>query len=353
MTLFLASIFLGIVPMVIYALIIWRIDRWEKEPFPLMLAAFLWGSVPAVIFALIAQVILSIPLVVMGGDQSLWGELYEASLVAPVTEEIIKGIGLALIFYKFRREIDSILDGLIYGSMIGFGFSAVEDVLYFASMPDAASLAGLFFLRTILFGMLHAFFTGLFGVGLAMGKFSKHTVMKWLWPLLGLAAAIGTHALHNTFATLGEEYVLLAILGYGIGLVWFGLTIAVCLYHENRWIRIHLSEEVERGVLYAEQAIDTAHFWTRSSLSILTHGFAGVMPRRRLLHQATELAYEKQRQLRFGSTPGGDKRLSTLREEVRALSRKDPMVISGKIQPGRRLPPPLPPTRRQPPPLPS
>ena len=237
--------------------------------------------------------------------------------------------------------------------MIGFGFSAVEDVLYFASMPDAASLATLFFLRTLLFGMLHAFFTGLTGVGLALGKFSKHAAMKWLWPVLGLSAAIGTHALHNTFCTIGGAGGLLAILGAGIGLVWFGVTIAVCLHHENRWIRIHLSEEVQRGVLYAEQAIDTAHFWTRSSLSILSRGFTGVIPRRRLLHQATELAYEKQRQLRSGSTPEGDKRLRALREEVRELSRKDPLVISGKIKPGRSLPPPLPPTRRQPPPLPS
>ena len=52
MTLFLASIVLGIVPMVIYALIVWRLDRWEKEPFPLMLAAFCWGAIPSVIFAI-------------------------------------------------------------------------------------------------------------------------------------------------------------------------------------------------------------------------------------------------------------------------------------------------------------
>jgi len=141
MTLFLASVFLGIIPMVIYALIIWRLDRWEKEPFPLMLAAFLWGSIPAIIFSIIAQVMLATPLEVMEADQTLWGQLYQSSLVAPITEEIIKGIGLFFIFLKFRREIDSILDGLIYGSMIGFGFAAVENILYFSQQPDATSAA--------------------------------------------------------------------------------------------------------------------------------------------------------------------------------------------------------------------
>jgi len=85
MDLFLASVFLGIVPMVIYALIIWRIDRWEKEPFPLMLAAFLWGAVPSILFALIAQVMLGVTSIESGGEVSLMSELYEASFLAPLT----------------------------------------------------------------------------------------------------------------------------------------------------------------------------------------------------------------------------------------------------------------------------
>jgi RsiW-degrading membrane proteinase PrsW (M82 family) len=94
MTLFFASIALGIVPMVIYALIVWRIDRWEKEPLPLLVAAFLWGSIPAVIFAVIAQVILKFPVPDFGNGSDLFVELYQASFIAPVSEEITKGLGL-------------------------------------------------------------------------------------------------------------------------------------------------------------------------------------------------------------------------------------------------------------------
>jgi len=35
---FLACIFFGIVPMVIYAMIAWRLDRWEKVPVSLLIA---------------------------------------------------------------------------------------------------------------------------------------------------------------------------------------------------------------------------------------------------------------------------------------------------------------------------
>lgn len=341
--------------MVIYALIVWRIDRWEKEPFPLMLAAFLWGAIPSVIFALIAQVGLGITPEsgAANGEVSLLSELYEASLVAPVTEEIFKGLGVLLIFNFFRREIDSVLDGLIYGSVVGFGFSAIENILYFSSQPDPASLIFLFFLRAFIFGMLHALFTGLTGVGFALGKFSANPLMRVLWPLLGLGIAMFTHALHNYFATLGGAHLLYAVLGVTVGLTWFIITIVVSLKHENRWIQIHLSDEVSHGVLFAEQAIDAATFRTRSSLSAFSRGFGIVFKRKKLLHEATELAYQKQKLLRLGPSAEREQHIAQLRERVRALSRVDPLVLSGVIRPGRLLPPPLPPTRRMPPPLPG
>ena len=244
MALFLASVVLGIVPMVVYALIVWRIDRWEKEPFHLLLAAFLWGAVPSIIFALISQLALGATPAGPEGELSLMSELYEASVLAPLTEELIKGFGLFLIFKFFGKEIYSVLDGLIYGSMVGFGFSAVENVLYFSGQPDLGSLIVLFFLRAFIFGMLHALFTGLTGVGFALGKFSSRLSMKFLCPMLGLGAAMMTHALHNYFATLGGEHLLFAIAGVTCGLLGFAATVTLCLTHESRWIRIHLSGEV-------------------------------------------------------------------------------------------------------------
>ena len=352
MDLLLASVFLGIIPMAVYALIVWRIDRWEKEPLSLMLAAFLWGAVPSIFFALIAQTVFGAT-PGEGGEISLMGELYAASFLAPLTEEIFKGLGLIILFRRYRDEIDSVLDGLIYGTMVGFGFSAVENIFYFSSQPDAGSLIFLFFLRAFIFGMLHALFTGLFGVGLALGKFSASPLMKFLWPATGLGLAMFTHALHNYFATLGGHYLLYAVLGVMIGMIWFIAMIVVCLRHENHWIRIHLSDEVASGVLCAEQALDAATFRTRSSLSGFSKGFGLVLKRKRLLHEATELAYQKQKRQRLGSDPAREMRITELREIVRTLSRQDPLVLSGKITPGKLLPPPLPPTRRLPPPLPG
>ena len=148
MELFFASIALGIVPMGIYAFVVWRLDRFENEPLPLAIAAVLWGGIPSIVFAVIAQAVLGLNFSGnLDGDVSLTSELYDASFVAPLTEEIVKGFGVWLIMRIFRREIDSVLDGLIYGSLVGFGFAAVENVFYFWSMDDAAGLLLLFFLR--------------------------------------------------------------------------------------------------------------------------------------------------------------------------------------------------------------
>lgn len=350
---FLACLVLGIVPMVVYATIVWRLDRWEKEPLPLLLAAFFWGAIPAVIFSIIAQVIFDLPVMDLPESASPFVMFYQSSFVAPLTEEIIKGFGLLAIFVFFRREIDSVLDGLVYGSMVGFGFSAVENILYFSGESEPIGLFGLFFLRAFVFGMLHALFTGLFGVGLALGKFARHPALRIFWPLLGLTLGMLTHSLHNTFAVLGGENILYAVLGVSLGILWFIGTFAACLYHENRWIRLHLADEVAEGVLHAEQAIDTASFWRRFTLASIGYGWTGARARHRLFHEATELAFEKQRHQRFGAGQECLDRLEKLRDEVRRLSGSDPRVLAGEYEAGRKLPPPLPPSRRRPPPLPE
>jgi protease PrsW len=349
----LASIFLGIIPMVLYALVVWRLDRWEKEPFHLLLIGFIWGAVPSIVFALISQLAFGLPEPDPEAPFSLGAELYGASFLAPLTEEFIKGCGVFFIFILFRREIDSVLDGLIYGSMIGFGFAAVENVFYFFGQPDPTSLIVNFIFRAFFFGMLHALFTGLTGVGFALGMFSRNGLMKMLWPLLGLGAAMITHAAHNFFATINGEFIILAIMGVSLGVIWFGVMVAVCLHHERRWIQIHLADEVAAQTLHAEQALDAANLTTRSTILAFFTGKPNCLKRRKLLNRATDLAYAKKRKDRLGGSHQPDGEIENLRREVKELSQLDPLVMTGVIHDRKLLPPPLPPIRRQAPPLPG
>ena len=101
----------GILPMIVYALILWWFDRYEKEPLGLLIAAFLWGAIPAVIFSIIAELVLDIPIAYFVDPVA--AGVIGIAVVAPIAEEIFKGMALLLLLLFFRKEIDSPLDGII------------------------------------------------------------------------------------------------------------------------------------------------------------------------------------------------------------------------------------------------
>src|SRR3954447_9527822 len=111
---------LALGPTLLYAVILWWLDRYEKEPLPLLLVAFMWGAVPAILLALLLERWAGLPLEqVVLTDQAR--EITMASLVAPLVEEAFKAVILVVLFLAYRREFDDVLDGVIYGAMVGLG----------------------------------------------------------------------------------------------------------------------------------------------------------------------------------------------------------------------------------------
>ena len=322
-TLFLSVIF-GIVPMLIYASFLWWLDRWEKEPLPLLAAAFIWGLIPSAIIALVAQIILGFPTAAMFGEHSLGYELFSGSIIAPITEEGVKGFAVLLLFIFFYREFDSLLDGIIYGSLAGFGFAAIENVLYFISFgSDPGSLGCLIFMRAFLFGLNHAFFTSLTGLGFAAARYQKNILLKILFPLLGLAGAMFAHGLHNGLVTFGLIGLPLAVLADWFGVLGVFVVALLSLYHEAGWIKKYLAEEVALGNLTAPQAAIIGSFTGRigANIAALTGGGIGKWWRaRRFYQQCAELAYKKHQFTRMGDEGGNRAIIEKLRGEVRQLS---------------------------------
>jgi len=116
MAIILISVFMGIVPMVAYAIFLWWLDRWEKEPLHLLAAAFLWGFIPSAIFALITQLILDIPTSSLMYYSEFAYDIVMAGIIAPFTEETIKGVAVLVIFIFFQRYF---IRGLTLGAVKG------------------------------------------------------------------------------------------------------------------------------------------------------------------------------------------------------------------------------------------
>src|SRR3970282_1742637 len=116
------SLAAGVIPMVIYAAVLTWFDRYEKEP-PLLLAGvFLWGALVAAGAALIIDTLFDVGLIFATGSETA-ASIGTSVLVAPFVEETVKGLGVVAVFVYFYREFDSLLDGVLYGSLLGFGFA--------------------------------------------------------------------------------------------------------------------------------------------------------------------------------------------------------------------------------------
>jgi len=317
------AVTVGVVPMVGYALVLWWFDRYEKEPVGLLLAAFVWGAVPAVIFSLIVELVLGLPISLVVAPET--ASFVGAAVVAPVAEELFKGAALALLFLFFAGEMDSLIDGVLYGGLVGFGFAAVENILYFGgSLMEAGfgQFVALAFFRAVLFGLNHAMFTGLIGLGLAWGRSASSTVVKVAAPLVGLGAGIGAHAIHNASVTLGAELGWPCLLAFASDWGAVAMLLGIIVWtsvREQQWIEAWLEDEVERGTLSRED-YEVVSSYTARMGERMEAILSGDVERWWVLGQyhrmATELAFNRRRASRFPEDEQAEARVERLRSKV-------------------------------------
>ncbi len=323
----LLAVLVGFLPMLVYALILWWFDRYEKEPLGLLTAAFLWGAVPAIIFSIIVELVLDIPISYF--VEPVTASLIGAAVVAPVAEEIFKGLALLLLLLLFRKEIDSPLDGIIYGGLVGFGFAAVENVFYFAGALIASGPAMFVLLvifRAFIFGLNHALFTGLTGLGLALVRTSPNWLVKIGGPVVGLLAGITAHGVHNGSVTLGAELywpcLITFVSDWGGVLILLGIIVWASV-REQRWITAFLSDEVELGTL-SQDDYDAVCSYIRRVAVRANALFSGDFKRwwnlGRYYRLATELAFSKRRLTHFPAEEDTQARVARLRGQVRAMT---------------------------------
>jgi RsiW-degrading membrane proteinase PrsW (M82 family) len=243
---------LSFLPMLLYALLLWRLDRYEREPLLLLGLAFFWGALPSIILSIILELIFNVPIVALSRNNALTYELLGSAVAAPLIEEGTKALALLGLLLTTPREFDSPLDGIIYGGMVGFGFAAVENFLYlmgaFAN-GGVGGAVGLAFLRAGIFGLNHAMYTAFAGLGLALvPEMSSRRAAQIFFPLAGFILAVGAHAFHNTFATFwgfaeGDASLLAAIVGDWMGVFFLLLVVVWSQWLERKRLRAYFDSD--------------------------------------------------------------------------------------------------------------
>ncbi len=296
------SLAAAIIPTIVYVLIFYWADRYEREPIWLITVAFLWGAVPAVIVSVVGEFVLGWQWI--DAPDSVAGAVVSGAVIAPIVEEIAKAVALFLIFLVMRQEFDGVLDGVVYGALIGLGFAMTENFFYFIGAYDEGGygqLTMVIFLRAALFGMNHAFYTGLTGIGLGLARTTRRQESRLLWIGFGLVAAIVTHSLHNLGASLAEVNLIglgLSLMVAAAGILLMLVAILLSWRHERFCLRLELAEEI--GILLS--AADYEEITRRWNNPIHKWGSVA-QARARRMHDLVELALKKNR-LRNGA--GGE-----------------------------------------------
>lgn len=117
-----------------------------------------------------------------------------ARYVAPVTEELLKGL---VIVYLFRsNRIGFLVDSAIMGFAVGTGFAVVENLYYLQISGDAHIAVWL--VRGCGTAIMHGGVTAIFAV-MSQALTDRHMRINPLRYVPGIAVAIGLHSFFNHF----------------------------------------------------------------------------------------------------------------------------------------------------------
>ena len=335
--------------------ILWYLDRRERETPWLFVAAFLWGGLIATGLALPFNTVFAqavdywvaqnpVLIEVLGPDAAI---MLSAPISAPLIEEATKALGVLVLFWFLRAEFDNMRDGIVYGALVGVGFTWFEAPIYIAQgyaetgvAPWGMQLGW----RYALFGFGgHALFTALFGASLGLALQTRRRWLRWLAPLGGLALAVLAHALNNALplffaiaaAAAGEPppqedstqpglgFFQAFLVGSAVELTVFLPFVAIlaaALWRSGVWerrvIREELAPEVGRTVSareYDEIAGDRM-FRTRRIDPVAPRESAA------LVNAQHELAFRKRRVRDEGRDPERDPLVARWRGQIRRLT---------------------------------
>ncbi|MET9609671.1 PrsW family intramembrane metalloprotease [Streptomyces sp. NPDC006512] len=289
------------------------LGRAAPGPWRQLLFCFGWGACTAALIAILANDFATQWVAAATADPSDADQLGSVA-IAPVVEESAKAAALLLVFVFRRRHLAGPAEGFVLAGFTATGFAFTENILYLgnAFYEDVANgtavldsvTAATFFVRVVLSPFAHPLFTVLTGLGFGAASLSARRSHRICLPLLGLALAMGTHALWNGSSHFGE-YGFYAV--YGCVMVpAFGLLLwlAVLLRrHRLRAVTAELSVYARAGWLGPAEVPALASLPARSLARALARATGGRPAARavsRYAADATALAVLRHRARRRG-----------------------------------------------------
>lgn len=172
---------LAILPAIGWILVYRHLDSKDPEP------------IKASSFALLAGVLSTLPVFALQLVFTLFPEFdlvskAQANITNPLIfssaflvfvafiEELTKGLAFLWVIRRYEPSFNQVVDGIVYGALVGIGFAFAENIYYFTRAIDVFQFSGnflaVFSIRSFGTMLAHTLFTGLFGFYFAKAYFA-------------------------------------------------------------------------------------------------------------------------------------------------------------------------------------
>lgn len=203
----------------VFALIVYRMELFERRSALTSLGAFLWGAVIVAGIGVTASPAMSDIVGGIIGTDSEW----IPAIAAPLSEEPLKMLGIIALAFIPGARIRTPLDGMYYGLLVGLGFEVTESFLFATQAGismggTVAPVVASFVLRGIVGGLWnHPTFSAITGAGVGyffsgVGSLAK----RWAVMIGTLIAAMFFHGLFDSPLLEADGNVLVATLVKGL-----------------------------------------------------------------------------------------------------------------------------------------
>jgi hypothetical protein len=248
----------------------------------------------------------------------------------PIIEELVRGLAIFFTMYLVRREVDTMLDGMVYGAIVGTGFGLAASFMAILTTHSLGGNVSPSMFVAMVASLNHTFYGAVIGIFIAAVR--GKSVGTWAGAaLLGTAVAAAFHLLHDYL----PSWVASGRLDAGSGLGWvhnlpnfLGLVALAVLAvwgtgREAVLVEQELKDEVSSGTITAEEFEIVSNPMQRfASLVKALFGPDSWQLRRKLYSLEIELAFRKAYRKSGRPAVGGMRNEDTYRAQIAETRRE-------------------------------
>ncbi len=218
----------AVTPGIALAVVIYLVDKHDREPVKLLVKTFIGGAIITIPTVFLESFLVGFN--IFGG---IIGIAYQAFIVAGFSEEFMKRLVVNKVAY-YDKHFDEKLDGIVYAVFSALGFATVENIIYVVFRFSDVESVGVY--RAVLSVPAHMLFAVTMGYYLSLAKFSKTEVEKRFYYKKSLTAPMLLHGTFNFILMSGNGFLMILFIPFVIYLWSINIKKLNIYYQESKII---------------------------------------------------------------------------------------------------------------------